>query len=83
MSLKEELLNSTADDVIGHAIKGRCAVKEWLKTQDEQLVNEFFELLELDESTMKLYRFLSKKFDTLPFALTTFRLHRNHWCACQ
>ena len=83
MSLKEELINSTANDVIAHTTKGRCGVKEWLKTQDEQLINEFFELLEEDISTMKIYRFLSNKFPDLGFALTTFRSHRNHWCSCQ
>jgi hypothetical protein len=83
MSLKDELINLTKPIAsAGPASKGRCGVGEWLKTQDEQLVEEFKELLDTQTSTLELHRFLVLKFPDLPFRVTTFRSHRNHWCSC-
>jgi hypothetical protein len=53
-----------------------------LKNQDESIILEIVELLNTEESTMALHRFLVSRFDNLSFSLTTFRSHRNHWCTC-
>jgi len=82
MSLKEELANSIPQSSAGQYSKGRCGVNEWLKLQDEALVEDFAELLKEEVATMKMYRFLAAKFPDLTFGLTTFRSHRNHWCSC-
>ena len=82
MALKDELAARSPRSTSGTYSKGRCGVNEWLKLQDEKLIEEFIELLETDESTMAMYRFLASKFPDLSFSLTTFRSHRNQWCPC-
>jgi hypothetical protein len=83
MSLKEELKEyKTSPSIAGASSRGRCAVGAWLKQQDPEFIIDFKDILDVDESTMALYRFLADKFDDLPFKLTTFRLHRNRWCSC-
>lgn len=82
MSLKEDLANRTPRATSGTYSKGRCGVNEWLKNQDESIILEIVELLNTEESTMALHRFLVSRFDDLSFSLTTFRSHRNHWCTC-
>ena len=87
MSLKDELNlsldKSTINPFSKPNAKGKCSVNEWLKEQDKTLVEEFAEILLTDVSTMELHRFLKRKFEDLPYSLTTFRFHRNHWCSCQ
>ena len=82
MSLKDELLNQAPKAKAGQYSKGRCAVREWLATQDEEMIKEFMEVLEEDISTMALYRFLTVSIPDIPFGLTIFRIHRNEWCSC-
>jgi|FreactcultureFD7_1027221.scaffolds.fasta_scaffold15581_2 hypothetical protein len=82
MSLKDDLLKQAPRAKAGMYSKGKCAVREWLVTQDEQMIKEFMEVLETDTSTMSLYRFLTSTVPNIDFGLTIFRIHRNHWCSC-
>jgi hypothetical protein len=83
VSLKDEINEYSFTANAGETSRGRCSVKEWLKTQDEVFNAEFKDVLETRTSTMQIYRFLQHKFTDLPFKLTTFRFHRNQWCSCQ
>jgi hypothetical protein len=82
MSLKDKLLTQAPVSQKGEYSKGRCAVREWLVTQDEQMIQEFIEVLAEDTSTNALYRFLIANVPSINFGLTSFRTHRNHWCSC-
>ena len=88
MSLKEELNESlkkrskSSSPNLGVASRGRCGVALWLVEQEEEFIKEFKDILTSEEPTILLYRFLAEKFDDLPFRLTTFKTHRNHWCSC-
>jgi hypothetical protein len=82
MSLKEQLLSQAPKAKAGQYSKGRCAVREWLVTQDEKMIEEFKEILGTEVSTMALHRFLIAHISSVNFGLTSFRIHRNHWCSC-
>lgn len=82
MSLKDELAKLSPRSSSGTYSKGRCAVNEWLKNQDDELIVQFQELMTTKSSTMEMHRFLQTKFNDLSFSLTTFRTHRNKWCSC-
>jgi hypothetical protein len=82
VSLKEELENLSPRAKTGTYSKGRCGINEWLKTQTDEFILDFRDLITSPSSTMELHRFLQAKFSDLPFSLTTFRTHRNKWCSC-
>ena len=82
MSLKDKLLSQAPQAKAGQYSKGKCAVREWLVKQDEKMIEEFNEVLATDASTMSLFRFLNINIPDITFGLTSFRIHRNHWCSC-
>lgn len=82
MSIKDKLLEQKPKATSGKYSKGKCAVREWLVTQDEEMIKEFNDVLETNTSTMTLHRFLLNTIPNITFGLTSFRVHRNHWCSC-
>jgi hypothetical protein len=82
MSLKDKLLEQAPRSTSGTYSRGKCAVREWLVTQDEKTISEFAEILLEDISTLALYRFLKTSISTTNYGVTSFRSHRNHWCSC-